>query len=99
MKIARTVAVSIGSAVLIASCGTPSRTTSWTPSPSESPSSASCAANFHELTLERTRSPVQIDLNAGYYQGTIGRYYVDGVTCKAEEVLSGSCAKRIDASR
>ncbi|HTX58897.1 MAG TPA: hypothetical protein VMH02_04400, partial [Verrucomicrobiae bacterium] len=41
------------------------------PAPIHTVVASSCASNFIELTPEHTRSPVQIDLNAGYYQGRL----------------------------
>lgn len=64
-SLARSVALSLAIALALASCSSAVSTIPAAGSPS------SCAADFAELTPEHTRSPVQIDLNAGYYQGRI----------------------------
>lgn len=72
MRTVRKIAASVVLTSLMAACGVPSGAiNSLAPLPVDSATSANCAGDFHELTPEHTRSPVQIDLNAGYYQGTI----------------------------
>lgn len=61
----RSIALSIATALALTSCS------SAIPTAPAARNLSSCAANFVALTPEHTRSPVQIDLNAGYYQGRI----------------------------
>ena len=61
----RGVALAIVTAIVLNGC------TGSIPAPNGTIGTSSCAADFVELVPDHTRSPVQIDLNAGYYQGRI----------------------------
>jgi hypothetical protein len=60
----RVTALGLATAIALASCSSAVTTIPAAPA-------SSCAADFAELTPDHTRSPVQIDLNAGYYEGRI----------------------------
>lgn len=61
----RNAAISIAAALVLNGCS------GSIPPPAPATGGSNCAADFVELTPEHTRSPVQIDLNAGYYQGRL----------------------------